>query len=154
VAGTLVGEELCQDVNQIQAETPAPDPDRAWIAKERTAHPAVHLRLGGDPHLTRHRLHRFLTGASTPDPELLTLAATVDHWWPEINAFVTPASPTRTEGYNRPVNRSNVSAADSGIETTRPADYDSTGTRKQRAATRLHADCPVKIEELHRWIEA
>src|SRR5271166_5533954 len=35
-------------------------------------------------------------------PELLTLAATVDTWWPEINAFVaTGITNARTEGYNR-----------------------------------------------------
>lgn len=50
-------------------------------------------------HLTRHRLHRFLTWCiDSHIPELLTLARTVDTWWPEINAFITTP---RTEGYNR-----------------------------------------------------
>ena len=35
-------------------------------------------------------------------PELLTLAATIDTWWPEINAFVTTGiTNARTERYNR-----------------------------------------------------
>jgi transposase len=35
-------------------------------------------------------------------PELLTLASTVDAWWPEINAFIqTGITNARTEGYNR-----------------------------------------------------
>lgn len=61
----------------------------AWIAKEelRTLLSTVHV--GGDPHLTRHRLHRFLTWCiDSTIPELLTLATTIDTWWPEINAFV------------------------------------------------------------------
>jgi hypothetical protein len=33
---------------------------------------------------------------------LLTLASTVDTWWPEINAFIaTGITNARTEGYNR-----------------------------------------------------
>ncbi|WP_218917176.1 hypothetical protein [Mycobacterium sp. TKK-01-0059] len=53
----------------------------------------------------------------------------------------------RTEGYNRWPNRSSVSAADSGIESTRPAGYDSTAPANSGPQPRLHADCPVKIEE-------
>ena len=35
-------------------------------------------------------------------PELLALAATVDTWWPEINALgTTGITNARTEGYNR-----------------------------------------------------
>jgi transposase len=45
----------------------------------------------GCPHL--HRL---------ADPELLTLASTVDTWWPEFNAFIqTGITNARTERYNR-----------------------------------------------------
>ena len=47
------------------------------------------MRTGGDPHLTRHRVHRFLTWwIDSQIPELLTLAATIDTWWPEINAYI------------------------------------------------------------------
>jgi hypothetical protein len=134
-----------------------PDPGRrpqradltAWIAKEELPTLLATVRLGGDPHLTRHRLHRFLTWCiDSQIPELLTLAATVDDWWPEINAFVTTGiTNARTEGYNRLVNRSSVSAAGSGIESTRPAGYDSTAPANSGPQPRLHADCPVKIEE-------
>jgi Transposase len=59
----------------------------AWIAKEELRTLLSTVRVGGDPHLTRHRLHRFLTWcADSQIPELLTLAATVYTWrWPEIN---------------------------------------------------------------------
>ena len=61
----------------------------AWIAKEELRTLLSTVRVGGDPHLTRHRLHRFLTWCvDSQIPELLTLAATVDTWWPEINAFI------------------------------------------------------------------
>ncbi len=65
--------------------------------------PDAPLREIGDPHLTRHRLHRFLSWCiDSRIPELLTLATTVDAWWPAINAFVlTGITNARTEGYNR-----------------------------------------------------
>src|SRR5215475_8327946 len=52
--------------------------------------------------ILRH-LHRFLAWCiDSQIPELLTLAATIDTWWPEINAFVqTGITNARTEGYNR-----------------------------------------------------
>ena len=61
----------------------------AWIAKEELRTLLSTVRVGGDPHLTRHRLHRFLAWCiDSQIPELLTLAGTVDTWWPEINAFI------------------------------------------------------------------
>jgi len=89
--------------NQIQAEDTSAQILTAWIAKEELRTLLATVRLGGDPHLTRHRLHRFLTWCvDSQIPELLTLAATVDDWWPEINAFVqTGITNARTEGYNR-----------------------------------------------------
>jgi hypothetical protein len=61
------------------------------------------VRTRGDPHLTRHRLHRFLTWCiDSQIPELLTRAATIDTWWPEINAYIhTGITNARTEGHNR-----------------------------------------------------
>ena len=75
----------------------------AWIAKEELRTLLSTVRVGGDPHLTRHRLHRFLAWCiDSQIPELLTLATTVDTWWPEINAFVTTGiTNAGTEGYNR-----------------------------------------------------
>ena len=65
---------------------------RAWFPARR----------GGDPHLTRHRLHRFFAWCGDSQiPELLTLATTIDTWWPEINAFIATGITARTEGYNR-----------------------------------------------------
>ena len=65
--------------NQIQAEDPSAQILTAWIAKEELRTLLATVRLGGNPHLTRHRLHRFLTWCiDSQTPELLTLAATVD----------------------------------------------------------------------------
>jgi transposase len=47
--------------NQIQAEDPSAQILSAWIAKEELRTLLSTVRVGGDPHLTRHRLHRFLT---------------------------------------------------------------------------------------------
>lgn len=89
--------------NRIQDEDPSAQILSAWIAKEELRTLLSTVRVGGDAHLTRHRLHQFLTWCiDSQIPELLTLAATVDHWWPEINAFVTTGiTNARTEGYNR-----------------------------------------------------
>ena len=61
----------------------------AWIAKEELRTLLSTVRVGGDAHLARHRLHRFLAWCiDSQIPELLTLATTIDTWWPEINTFL------------------------------------------------------------------
>ena len=89
--------------NAIVAEDHTGQILSAWIAKEELRTLLSTVRVGGDPHLTRHRLHRFLSWCiASQIPELLTLATTVDAWWPEINAYVrTGITNARTEGYNR-----------------------------------------------------
>jgi transposase len=109
----------------------------AWIAKEELRTLLSTVRIGGDPHLTRHRLHRFLAWCiDSQIPELLTLAATIDQWWPEINAFVqTGITNARTEGYNRLVKQ--VKRGGCGFRnrenSARRIRFHC--TRKQRAAT-------------------
>jgi transposase len=89
--------------NTITEEDPSAQILSAWIAKEELRTLLSTVRVGGDAHLTRHRLHRFLSWCiDSQIPELLTLAGTVDTWWPEIHAFVqTGITNARTEGYNR-----------------------------------------------------
>jgi transposase len=123
--------------NQIQAQDPSAQILTAWIAKEELRTLLSTVRLGGDPHLTRHRLHRFLSWCiDSQTPELLTLAATVDDWWPEINAFIhTGITNARTEGYNRLVKQ--VKRVGCGFRnrehSARRIRFHC--TRKQRAAT-------------------
>jgi transposase len=47
--------------NQINDADPTAQILSAWIAKEELRTLLSTVRAGGDPHLTRHRLHRFLT---------------------------------------------------------------------------------------------
>lgn len=109
----------------------------AWIAKEELRTLCSTVRVGGDAHLTRHRLHRFLSWCiDSQIPELLTLATTIDTWWPEINAFVqTGITNARTEGYNRLVKQ--VKRVGCGFRnrenSARRIRFHC--TRKQRAAT-------------------
>jgi transposase len=109
----------------------------AWIAKEELRTLLSTVLVRGDAHLTRHRLHRFLAWCiDSQIPELLTLAATVDTWWPEINAFVqTGITNARTEGYNRLVKQ--VKRGGCGFRnrdnSARRIRFHC--TRKQRAAT-------------------
>ncbi|MDJ0363179.1 transposase [Rhodococcus sp. H29-C3] len=92
--------------NAVVDEDPSGQIVSSYIAKEELRTLLSTVQVGGDPHLTRHRLHRlhrFLTWCINSNiAELLTLAKTVDAWWPEINAFVqTGITNARTEGYNR-----------------------------------------------------
>jgi transposase len=89
--------------NTIVEEDPCAQILSAYTAKEELRTLLSTVRVGGDPHLTRHRLHRFLTWCiDSRIPELLTLAKKVDAWWPANNALVpTGITNARTEGYNR-----------------------------------------------------
>ena len=99
----LSGKSFAKMWNRISDEDPSAQILSAWIAKEELRTLLSTVRVGGDGHLTRHRLHRLLTWCvDSQIPELVTLAATVDAWWPEIDAFVrTGITNARTEGYNR-----------------------------------------------------
>jgi transposase len=99
----LSGKSFAKMWNRISDEDPSAQILSAWIAKEELRTLLSTVRVGGDAHLTRHRLHRLLTWCvDSQIPELVTLAATVDAWWPEIDAFVrTGITNARTEGYNR-----------------------------------------------------
>jgi len=99
----LSGTSFAKMWNRISDEDPSAQILSAWIAKEELRTLLSTVRVGGDAHLTRHRLHRLLTWCvDSQIPELLTLATTVDAWWPEIDAFVrTGITNARTEGYNR-----------------------------------------------------
>jgi len=123
--------------NAIVAEDPSSQILSAWIAKEELRTLLCTVRVGGDPHLTRHRLHRFLTWCiDSQIPELLTLAGTVDTWWPEINAFVqTGITNARTEGYNRLIKQ--VKRVGCGCRNRKNSARQIRFhcTRKQRAAT-------------------
>jgi transposase len=89
--------------NRTSAEDPSAQILSAWIAKEELRTLLSTVRVGGDPHLARHRLHRFLACCiDSQIPELLALATTVDTWWPEIKPFLTTGiTNARAEGYNR-----------------------------------------------------
>jgi transposase len=123
--------------NAIVAEDASGQILSAWIAKEELRTLLSTVRVGGNPHLTRHRLHRFLAWCiDSQVPELLTLAATIDTWWPEINAFIaTGITNGRTEGYNRLVKQ--VKRVGCGFRnkqnSARRIRFHC--TRKQRAAT-------------------
>ena len=109
----------------------------AWIAKEELRTLLSTVRVGGDPHLTRHRLHRFLSWCiDSQIPELLTLATTVETWWPEINAFIaTGITNARTEGYNRLVKQVKCAACGFRNPENSARRIRFHCTRKQRAAT-------------------
>jgi transposase len=55
--------------NTIVEEDPSAQILSAYIAKEELRTLLSTVRVGGDPHLTRHRLHRFLTGITNARTE-------------------------------------------------------------------------------------
>ncbi|MCX4761827.1 transposase [Streptomyces sp. NBC_01275] len=71
----------------------------AWIAKESLAL----ARTDANRSQVGHARWKFLTWCADADiPEVRTLAATVDRWWPEIEAFInTGHSNAKSEGINR-----------------------------------------------------
>jgi len=87
--------------------------------------------------MTRHRLHRFLVWCiDSQIPELLTLASTVDTWWPEINAFIaTGITNAATEGYDRLVKQVKRVACGFRNRDNSARRIRFHCTRKQRAAT-------------------
>jgi transposase len=130
--------------NRISAEDPTAQILSAWIAKEELRTLLSTVRAGGDAHLARHRLHRFLAWCiDSQIPELLTLAITVDTWWPEIHAFLTTGiTNARTEGYNRLLKQ--VKRVGCGFRnrehSARRIRFHC--TRRQRAATQISCSLP------------
>ncbi|GAA4293527.1 transposase [Mycobacterium paraffinicum] len=82
------------------------------------------------------------------DPRAAHRGPTIDTWWPEINAFIdTGITNARFEGYKRLVRQVKRAACGFRMYITQPAGYDSTAPADSGPQPRLHADCPVKIEE-------
>jgi transposase len=75
----------------------------AWIAKEELRALLALARTGATRHQISQRLHRFYTWcADTHIPELHRLAATIETWWPQIEAFIhTGVTNAASEGINR-----------------------------------------------------
>lgn len=75
----------------------------AYVVKESLR--ALLALAGTDPdrHVIRARLHEFYDrAAASTAPEVHRLAATVQAWWPAIEAAITTGySNARSEGYNR-----------------------------------------------------
>lgn len=96
----LSGKNFTKMWNALIDEDPSQQILVTYIGKEELRTLLSTVRVGGDPHLTRHRLHNFYARCADSEiPELLTLATTVETWWPEINAFLdTGITNARTEG--------------------------------------------------------
>ncbi|MEV8634578.1 ISL3 family transposase [Streptosporangium sp. NPDC051023] len=75
----------------------------AWIAKEELRSLLACARERASRSVISHRLFRFMSWcADSGMPELITLAETIDAWWPETLAFIaTGITNARTEGTNR-----------------------------------------------------
>lgn len=74
-----------------------------WIAKEELRGLLGCAARGGVPANIAHHQHRFFSWCAGANvPEVTTLAETIDHWWPEMLAFLrTAITNAGTEGTNR-----------------------------------------------------
>lgn len=73
------------------------------LSDARAGHRLALARTDASRNQVGHARGKFLTWCADPDiPEVRTLAATVDRWWPEIAAFIdTGHSNAKSEGINR-----------------------------------------------------
>lgn len=75
----------------------------AYVVKESLRTLLALAGTSPDRHVIRARLEEFYTrAAASPAPEVHRLAATVEAWWPAVEAAITTGySNARSEGYNR-----------------------------------------------------
>jgi transposase len=75
----------------------------AWAGKELLRQLLAEVDGGARPYELRARLDLFYRCAAEANvPELTRLAATIETWWPAVEAFLRlRITNARTEGYNR-----------------------------------------------------
>src|SRR5262249_5634667 len=84
---------------------PGYDSLAAYIAKEKLRDLVALARTGPDRHRISQRLFAFYDWCAQSDlPELHRLAATIERWWPPIEAFLhTQITNAASEGVKRVV---------------------------------------------------
>jgi transposase len=89
----------------IDLGKPGEDILAAYIAKENLRELLALARTGPDRHRISQRLYAFYDSCATAGiGELERLAATVERWWPTIEAFIkTSITNAKSEGVNRVV---------------------------------------------------
>ena len=100
-AGNRLGPRaLAKLVTVLERDDPTNEIGAAWGCKERLRQL---LAAPADRATIRDRLWAFYDACATADmPETSRLAATIETWWPEIEAFLmTKITNARTEGGNR-----------------------------------------------------
>jgi transposase len=87
----------------IDAGDPGLEILHAYTVKENLRHLLDLAGTSPDREVISHRLWRFYDqAASSSSPEVHRLAATIEAWWPAVEAAITTGySNARSEGYNR-----------------------------------------------------
>lgn len=132
--------------NAVSDSDPSGQVLAAWIAKEELRALLALARTCADRALIARKLYRFYDWCATCDhiDELVTLATTVETWWPAIEAFIaTGITNARTEGTNRLIKQ--VKRAACGFRNTDNSRIRIRlhATRKQRAATATTRTLPA-----------
>jgi transposase len=108
----LSGKAFAAMWNSLIDSDPSAQILTAWIAKKELRNLLTLARTGAHRYQIRQRLFTFCAWcAYTSIDELHTLAATVETWWPAIEAFLhSGITNARTEGVNRLVRQVKRSA--------------------------------------------
>ncbi|MGZ4543654.1 MAG: transposase [Mycobacteriaceae bacterium] len=119
----------------------------AWIAKEELRALLGCAARGGQRNDVAHRLTSFYDWCARTDiPEVITLAETVQQWWPELLAFLqTGLTNARTEARTDSSSKSCVARPASGTRTTTGCVYVALRSTTRRGKGRARS----KLKSLH-----
>jgi transposase len=132
--------------NSLMDSEPTGQVLTAWIGKEELRALFALARTDASRDQLAARLDKFYRWCAYSDlPELHTLAATVETWWPAINAFLTTGiTNARTEGINRLIKQTKRSACGFRNPTNGHRRIRFHCTRTQRAATAASRTLPAQ----------
>ncbi len=102
---------------------------------------------GSDRDEIRRRLWRFYTqAASSPSPEVHRLAATIEAWWPAVEAAITTGySNARSEGCNRVAKHQGRNAFGFRNVDNQRRRIQGAGTRQHRRAAAVTSEVPGQV---------
>jgi transposase len=133
--------------NSLMDSEPTGQVLTAWIGKEELRSLFALARTDASRDQIATRLYKFYDWCARSDlPELHTLAATVETWWPAIDAFLaTGITNARTEGINRLIKQTKRSACGFRNPTNGHRRIRFHCTRTQRAATAASRTLPAQV---------
>lgn len=120
----------------------------AYTVKERLRDLLALSGTNPDRSVISHKLWRFYDqAAASRSPEIHRLAATIEAWWPAVEAAITTGySNARSEGYNRLAKHQGRNAFGFRNTTNQQRRKGWSCTRQHRQATAMAPKCPLNSE--------